>query len=145
MKSEKASNRQAVAVSGFTLLEVLVALAITAIAVTLVIQLFSADLRAIARSGDRNSAVVRGDARLREIVAGSSLAENRWSEVTEDGYRFDIAMSESLKPRTDNLPVKLMEVGLTVHWREGMREKSLHLKTMKMADKRPLSEVESLR
>jgi general secretion pathway protein I len=118
--------------SGFTLLEVLVALAIMAIATTLVMQLFSADLRAIARSRDVTSAAVRGDTRIREIIAEPSLEETTWSEETEDGYRMDIAVSELLKPRTDNLPVKLMEVELTVRWREGMKEKSLRLMTQKM-------------
>ncbi len=120
---------------GFTLLEVLVALAIMAIATALVIQLFSADLRAIARSGDMTLAAVRGDYRIREILAEPSLEENTWSESTEDGYRLDIAVSEVMKPRTDNLPVKMMEVELTVHWLEGTKEKSLRLKTMKMIDK----------
>ena len=58
-----------------------------------------------------------------------------WSEETEDGYRMDIAVSEVMKPRTDSLPVKLMEVELTIRWSEGLKEKSLRLKTMKMIDK----------
>ncbi len=120
---------------GFTLLEVLVALAIMAIATTLVMQLFSADLRAIARSGDVTSAAVRGDSRIREIIAEPSLEEKTWTEETEDGYRMDIAVSEVMKPRTDNLPVKLMEVTLTIRWTEGTKEKNLRLKTMKMIDK----------
>ena len=120
---------------GFTLLEILVSLAVMAIAVTLVLQLFSTNLRAVARSGDMTSAAVRGDCRIREILAEPSLAETTRSEVTEDGYRMDIAVSEVMKERTDNLPVKLMEVALTIRWMEGIREKSLHLKTMKMVDK----------
>ena len=120
---------------GFTLLEVLVALAIMAIATTLVVQLFSADLRAIARSGDVTSAAVRGDSRIREILTEPSLEENTWSEESSDGYRMDIAVSEVMKPRTGNLPVKLMEVELTIRWIEGLKERSLHLKTQKMIDK----------
>ena len=121
--------------SGFTLLEVLVALAIMAIAATLVIQLFAGDLRAIARSGNMTSAAVRGDSRIREIVADPSLEENAWSEEHPDGYRLDIIVSEALKQRTDNLPVKLMEVELTIRWTEGVREKSLRFRTMKMIDR----------
>ncbi len=120
---------------GFTLLEVLVSLAIMAIAVTIVLQLFSASLRAVTRSGEMTSAVVRGDSRIREILAEPSLAETTWSEMTEDGYRLDVAVSEVMQARTDNLPVKLMEVALTIRWTEGRKEKSLHLKTMKMVDK----------
>ena len=131
----KDSARKRPGKKGFTLLEVLLSLAIMAIAVTLLVQLFSANLRAIARSGDMTSAAVRGESRIREILAEPSPAEKAWSEITEDGYRMDVAISEVMKERTDNLPVKLMEVALTIHWIEGMKEKSLHLKTMKMFDR----------
>jgi type II secretion system protein I len=120
---------------GFTLLEVLVSLAIMAIAVTLVVQLFAADLRAIVRSGDLTSAAVRADSRIREILTEPLPADKAWSETTDEGYRTDIAISEVMKERTDNLPVRLMEVMLTVHWTEGLREKSLSLKTVKMIDR----------
>ena len=129
------AGRRSGAKKGFTLLEVLVALAIMAIATTLVIQLFSADLRAIAASGDMTSAAVRGDLRIREILAEPSLEENAWSEEREGGYRMDIVVLEVMKPRTGSLPVKLMEVNLTIRWSEGLKEKSLRLKTMKMIDK----------
>jgi hypothetical protein len=101
----------------------------------LVMQLFSANLRAVAKAGDMTLASVRGDSRIREILAEPSLTETAWSETTEDGYRMDVAISEVMKEKTDNLPVRLMEVALTVHWMEGIREKNLSLKTMKMVDK----------
>jgi type II secretion system protein I len=120
---------------GFTLLEVLVSLAIMAIAVTLVVQLFSANLRAVVRSGDITSAAIRGDSRIREILTEPFPADKVWSETTEDGYQMDVAISEVMKERTDNLPVRLMEVVLTIRWMEGMKEKSLNLKTVKMVDR----------
>ncbi len=123
------------ATKGFTLLEVLVALAIMAIAVTMVVQLFSSNLRTIATSRDMASAAARADTRIREIIVAETLAEKVWSENTEDGYRFDVSIAEILKDRTDNLPVKLMEVILTAHWMAGMKEKSFSLKTVKMVDR----------
>jgi prepilin-type N-terminal cleavage/methylation domain-containing protein len=131
----KRFNSKRPGTEGFTLLEILVSLTIMAIAVTLVIQLFSTDLRAIVRSGDMTSALVRGGSRVRELMTDPSLTETSWSETTEDGYRMDIAVSETMKERTDGLPVKLMEVALTVHWLEGIKEKSIRLKTMKTVDR----------
>lgn len=125
---------------GFTLLEVLVALAIMAVAVTMVIQLFSANLRTVAASVNMTSAVARADARIRGIISDESLTEKVWSETTEEGYRFDVSVSEILKDRTDNLPVKLMEVVLTTRWISGMKEKSFNLKTVKMVDKESTAE-----
>ena len=121
---------------GFTLLEVLVSLAVMAIAMTLVMQLFSANLRAVVRSGDMTSAIIKGEYRLREILAEPFLAEKAWNEVTDDGYRIDVAVSEAMREKTDKLPVNLMEIVLTVHWIDGLREKSLRLKTMKVVDKK---------
>jgi general secretion pathway protein I len=120
---------------GFTLLEILVALAIMAIAVTMVLQLFSVNLRAVSIAGGMSTAAVRGEARIREILAEPSLTGLSSTEVTEDGYRMDISIAETLKDRTDNLPVKLMDVVLTIHWMEGHKEKSLTLKSQKMVDK----------
>jgi prepilin-type N-terminal cleavage/methylation domain-containing protein len=125
---------------GFTLLEVLVALAIMAVAVTMVIQLFSANLRTVAASVNMTSAVARADARIRGIISDESLTEKVWSETTEEGYRFDVSVSEILKDRTDNLPVKLMEIVLTTRWISGMKEKSFNLKTVKMVDKESTAE-----
>jgi general secretion pathway protein I len=120
---------------GFTLLEVLVALAIMAVAVTLILQLFSSNLRALAVSGDTIAAAAKGDARLREILTESALTASSWREAKEIGYPMDISITEVLQERTDTLPVKLMEVVLTVHWNEGRKEKKLTLRTMKMVAK----------
>ena len=134
MKSEDLTTGRS-GTKGFTLLEVLVSLAIMAIAVTLVVQLFSANLRSVVRSGDFTSAAVRGDSRIREILTEPFPADLVWSETTEDGYQMDVAISQVMKERTDNLPVQLMEVVLTLRWMEGMKEKSLSLKTVKMVEK----------
>jgi general secretion pathway protein I len=121
--------------AGFTLLEILVALAVMAIAVTIIIQLFSANLRAVSRAGGMTAAAIRADARMRELLLEPVLAEKSWSEETDDGYRLDASIAEVLKERTDNLPVKLMEVILTIHWMEGRKEKSISLQSQKIAEK----------
>lgn len=120
---------------GFTLLEVLIALTIMGMAITLVLQLFSADLRALTTSGGMISASTRANTRLREILLAPPLAEKSWTEWQEDGYRLDISSREVLAARTDTLPVKLMEISLTIHWSEGNKEKKLTLRTMKMVNK----------
>ena len=120
---------------GFTLLEVLVALAIMATAVTLLMQLFAVDLRAIAASGSLTSATLKGEARIREILAEPLFEERSWSEEGPEGYRMDITVAEEAKPRTEKLPVRLMDVQLVVRWQEGRKERSLLLKTQKLVDR----------
>ena len=120
---------------GFTLLEILVALAILGLAITIILQLFSANLRALSVSGNYVSAVTKAEAKMREILDDTNLSEKSWSEVTDDGYRFDASISETLKDRTENLQVRLLEIDMTVQWTEGLKKKSLTLKTMKVVNK----------
>jgi len=84
---------------GFTLLEVLVALAILGIAITVVLQLFSANLRSIAASEDYISAVTTAEARLRDILDDEELSEKSWSETTSDGYSNSFKSRARLKGR----------------------------------------------
>jgi prepilin-type N-terminal cleavage/methylation domain-containing protein len=120
---------------GFTLLEVLVATAILGIAVAVVLQLFSANLRALASSEDYVSATKMAEAKMREILDDAALAETSFSETTGDGYRIDVSVTNALEERTENLPVKLLEVSMTVHWTKGIKERSLTLRTMKAVRK----------
>ena len=121
--------------AGFTLLEILVALALLGIALLVIVQLFSADLRGIAVSDDYVVAVARAESRMRELLDDDTLSENDWSESTDDGYRIDASVKESLKDRTGNLPFRLFDIGLTVYWRKEGRDRSVTLRTLKVMNK----------
>ncbi len=129
-------TRQHPAQQGFTLLEILVALAIMAMAVVVVLQLFSANLQGLAASDDYVKAVIRAEAKMREILDDSDLAQRSWSEVSDDGYRIDASVSPVAGERTENLPVQLLRISLTVHWTKGVRERTLTLGTMKLVNRR---------
>lgn len=120
---------------GFTLIEILVAIALLGIAITVVIQLFSANLRAIAASEDYVAASIRAEIKMREILDDDNLSENTSVETIDDGYSFDIAVTDSLKDRTDNLQVRLFQVDLTIHWTKGKKNKTLTLNSIKMLKK----------
>ena len=121
---------------GFTLLEILVSLALLGIAITVILQLFTTNLRALSVSKDYVSAAIRAEAKMREILEDTDLTEKSWSEVTDEGYRFDASVTEKLKERTENLQVRMLEIDLTVQWSEGSKMKFLTLKTMKVVNKR---------
>lgn len=127
---------------GFTLLEVLVALAILGIAVTVVLQLFAANLRALSASGDYLGASLAGEARLREIAETAPLTEVSWSEVTAEGYRVEAAVVEVEKERTDALPLRLMDVSVTLRWNWGQKNRQITLRTLKTVEKeRPATTI----
>jgi len=121
--------------TGFTLLEVLVAIALLGIAVTMVLQLFSADLRAIAASEDYISAAAKAEAKMMEVLDNDTLTESSTSEITNDGYRLNVSVASIVSERTEPLPVALMDISVTVYWTKGANERSLSLRTMKLTNK----------
>jgi prepilin-type N-terminal cleavage/methylation domain-containing protein len=123
------------AAGGFTLLEVLVAVALLGIAITVVLQLFSANLRAISLSGDYVSAATRAEIKMREILDAGALSEGSYSETTPEGYRIDVSVADTLTERTENLPVRLLEVLLTIYWTDGTKQRSMSLRTLRMVNK----------
>jgi type II secretion system protein I len=122
-------------IKGFTLLEVLVAMAILGIAITIILQLFTTNLNAISASEDYIFAATTATAKMREILSDEKLTEGSLSELTADGYRIDISVTDALKERTENLQVQLLEITLTIHWTKGPKERSLTMRTLKVVEK----------
>ena len=120
---------------GFTLLEVLVSLAVLGIALTVILQIFSANLRNISSAEEHVYASAKAAARMRGILDSDTLSETAWTETTRDGYSIDISVTEVLKDRTSNLPMKLMQVDLTIHWTKGTRDKTMTLRTIRTAER----------
>jgi len=116
---------------GFTLLEVLVAFVLLATTVTVVLQLFSSGIKALSLSENYATAVVRAESKMREILDNEQLTEDVWSETSPEGYRFDITVAETYEARTKDLPMKILEIGITMSWRVGGKDKSLTLNAMK--------------
>ena len=123
------------ACGGFTLLEVLVAMVLLSISLVAIFELFSADLRGIAKSDDYSHAVIMAESKMREILDDDTLAERTWTESTDDGYRIDAVVSSTASDRTENLQIKLLEINLTVSWIKDAKERTLNLKTLKMVNK----------
>ncbi len=122
--------------AGFTLLEVLVAMVLLSVALVAILQLFSINLRGIATSEDYSKAVMRAEATMRDVLDDDNIAEKSSSETTPDGYRIDVAITNAEEKRTENLPLKLLQISLTVHWKDGVKERALTLKTMKAVTKK---------
>ncbi|HTZ38791.1 MAG TPA: type II secretion system protein [Syntrophales bacterium] len=128
-------NRKNSSPCGFTLLEILVALVILGTSVVIVLQLFSSGLRSIRVSEDLALASLAAEAKLQEILEDPAMDEKTTTDVTESGYRFDVAVTEALKERTENLTIKMLQVDLTVRWMTGAKERSLTLRTQKVVDR----------
>jgi general secretion pathway protein I len=119
---------------GFTLLEVLVAIAIIGIAVTVILQLFSSNLRALSVSKDYVHASIKAEEKMRELLEGE-LSEGYFSEQTDDGYRIDVNIRKVLEDKTENLQVEMIQIDLSVIWKVGLKEKRIDLTTSKVIEK----------
>ena len=116
--------------AGFTLLEILVAFVILSMVVTVILQLFSANLKTLWMSDDYITATVLADIRMRELLEGTQVKEGTSSE-TKEGYLMDITITEALEKRTKDLSWKVLEVVMDVSWQKGTKKRSFSLKTYK--------------
>jgi general secretion pathway protein I len=116
--------------AGFTLLEILVAFVILSMVVTVILQLFSANLKTLWMSDDDITATVLADIRMREMLEGTQVKEGTSSE-TKEGYLMDITITEALEKRTKDLSWKVLEVVMDVSWQKGTKKRSFSLKTYK--------------
>ena len=121
--------------AGFTLLEVLVATALLGIAVAVILQLFSSNLRALSVSEDFVHASIKAEVKMREVLDNDKPSETSFSETTDDGYRVDVWIKDTLKERTENIDIKLFQIDVTVRWMKGTKERSFTLRSLKAVKK----------
>jgi len=141
---------------GFTLLEIMVAMAIMAIALVTVIQLFSGALRSAKVSNDYSLAVMGAKEKMDEVLAVNTLDEFeeliKTGEFENDllkGYQWEISelepydippgLSTDVEEESgvfDDLDFKLYKVSVRVSWASGMHEKEVKFSTIKMMEEK---------
>ncbi len=122
--------------SGFSLLEVLVAFAILAMALGVLFQVFSSGMRNTQIAARHSEAMIVAESRLAETAAGD-LEEGgdngesgpfRWSTRVAP-YPLDDAFSSPA--------VELMEVSVKVEWKEYGKGRSVALNTLRLREEQP--------
>lgn len=129
------SKMRPAAERGFTLLEVLVAMVLLSVALAAIFELFSTNLKAIVKSDDISNAVILAESKMRDILDDENIGERTSEESTGNGYRINTVVKETATDRTENLQIQLFEINLTVFWTKDAKERTFHLKTLKMANK----------
>lgn len=120
---------------GFTLLEIMVSLVLICLVVVSVIQLSSANLRNLSTSDDRIETLRRASEKMRQVLDGDLSEDKTWNDVDDDGYSYDITVTETLKERTDALAVKFLEITVSAHYTKDNRSKRMILQTAKLVSK----------
>ncbi|HEY3064540.1 MAG TPA: prepilin-type N-terminal cleavage/methylation domain-containing protein [Methylomirabilota bacterium] len=116
--------------AGFTLLEVLVALAILSLAIVASIQGFAQGLRLLKLSGDHQRAVLVADEKAREVVVPAEGHE----EGTEGPYAWErtvrIVETPDLAPLGQMVAWRVYEIAVTVRWDERRHVEVATLRTV---------------
>jgi general secretion pathway protein I len=100
--------------SGFSLIEVMVALAILGVAVVAVFQLFSITLRATKKADDYTKAIFYARSALDQAYAVPDVEKSSDEADFSDG--FAVKTVTSLKSSSEDGKLKLYEITVTVTW-----------------------------
>ena len=119
--------------SGFTLLEVLVAVSIVGFALVILLRLHLLSLDATLAAQDLSTAVLLAQGKMATFLAQSPQAgEDEGQFDGPDLERFTWTTSVArydLDPEDRDGSVGVRRVTVSVHWREGNRNRSYHLET----------------
>jgi general secretion pathway protein I len=119
---------------GFTLLEVLVAFVIAALALGVMLRVATDSLKESAVSARYEEAVVRAKSHLAMLTGGGSLMAGNWSGDDGGGYRWQIHVT-SLSQATaeanggSQVPIALYYVSVSITWSEGDHTRVVRLDT----------------
>lgn len=120
---------------GFTLLEILVGFTIAAVLMVLLLQVLTGGLASSSQSSAEVSAVLAAQSALDEL--GRSVPLRDGQESAEDRGRFHIATAvrrytEHVDADTSTLYAVPYDVRVTVSWREGRRDRSVSLRSLRL-------------
>ncbi len=122
---------------GFTLIEVLVAIAILGIGFGVIFELFSGGLRSAKLSEDYLKATWYGKAKMEEVLSQKDFSEGSTEGTfdTQFSWKVDVTkVTPSLGQKEgeeSDLPVDLYQVVLKVSWPSGKGERSLDMESLR--------------
>ena len=127
-------------VRGFSLIEVLVAFVLLSLALAVILQVFSNNLRNIKAAEQYTKAMVVADSRL-AILGSIQPIESGETSGSEGGFdwRMEInphvyedELDQESAQQSEN---QLFEIKLTVQWQQGNRQPAIQLSTMRIGQK----------
>jgi general secretion pathway protein I len=123
---------------GYTLIEVIAAFALLALALTLLLGSLSGALRQVRGAADRGRAALHARSLIDQVGVGEPLRTGTRSGELEDGrYRWTLDVARWRDPVATGGPVdpaapQLLEVRLGLQWGDGGPREQLQLRTLRM-------------
>lgn len=112
---------------GFTLLEVIIAIAIMGISIALIMQLFSGGLRSGRVSRDYTMAVIHAKEKMEEMLISPAAG----AEDFDDNYKWQTEISPYISAEKGDS--KLIKISVKVSWNAPGKDRSIELATLKAA------------
>jgi len=121
---------------GFTLIEVVVALAILSVGLTVVIELFAGGLRLARVSEEYTKAVNYGRIKLEEIAVKPKIEEGSEEGKFDETFHWQVGVKKvdvlPIEKKPDlKVPVDLFQIQVKVIWKSGSKERSTSVETYK--------------
>jgi general secretion pathway protein I len=120
---------------GFTLVEILVAFAIAALALGVVFQIFTAGSRSLSEADAYRRATLWAQSRLETIGAAEPLVEGDSAGEMPGGMRWSVRIrraSEDGRPEALQPPVRAYTILVSVAWGAQGTERSVALTTLRL-------------
>ena len=138
-KAFSISHRNSFTIRGFTLIEVVIALAILGIGLTVILELFSGGLRLARTSEEYTKAMNFAHMKMEEITSQQKIEEGsdegkcddetfRWQVKIKKTDLLTIEKDSDFKP-----PVELFQVIVNILWQSGSKERSASIESYKAA------------
>ncbi|MEW6068963.1 MAG: prepilin-type N-terminal cleavage/methylation domain-containing protein [Nitrospirota bacterium] len=139
MKNQRAEYLSAIAniKTGFTLIEVMVAIAILAIGIVTVMQLFSGGLRSGKAANDYTQAVIYAKGKMEEMlinpVSGSGESSEGSDFDNKNNFRWEAEIQDASETSqlTEGTSLKLLKIRVKVLWNESDKQRTVELVSMK--------------
>jgi general secretion pathway protein I len=124
---------------GFTLIEIVVAMAILGVGLIVVIELFSGGLRLGRASEDYTKAVGLARLKMEEFTLRESLEEGNEAGDFDRDFRWQVGVKKVDILPAEKLPefrppVELYQIKVNILWGSGSREKSAGIETYKTVE-----------
>ena len=128
------TSRARVSERGFTLIEVIVAFAIVALALSALFQIFSTGLRSLVVTENYNMAVLLADSKLAGIGFEEPLEAGDQSGTFDNGFRWEtnVRSYDDGGSTLTSGSIQAFEVTVTVEWGGINRERTVSLATLRL-------------
>ena len=123
--------------NGFTLIEILVSVAILGIGLCMLLELFSGGLRSARVSEEYTKAVCYGRGKMEEMLATRDFSEGMTEGSFDDQFswkvevkRSDPSLGQANEGET-KLPIDLYQIVMRVTWQSGRGERNFEMESLR--------------